>query len=86
MSVNIIKVGGAVVEDPQLRSEFLSLFSSMPGRRILVHGGGRTATAIAGKLGIETKMAEGRRITDEAMLEVVTMVYGGLVNKRIVAE
>ena len=57
----------------------------MPGRRILVHGGGRTATSIAGKLGIETKMAEGRRITDEAMLEVVTMVYGGLVNKNIVA-
>ena len=80
MSVNIIKVGGAVVEDPQLRSEFLSLFSSMPGRRILVHGGGRTATAIAGKLGIETKKAEGEINYEEEMLEVNTRAYCKLVN------
>lgn len=83
--INVIKVGGAVVEDPQLCHSLLKSFASMPGERILVHGGGRTATAMAAKLGIETKMAEGRRITDEAMLEVVTMVYGGLVNKRVVS-
>lgn len=86
MPINIIKVGGAVVEDAQMRGELLKAFSSMPGDRVLVHGGGRTATAVAARLGIETRMAEGRRITDAAMLEVVTMVYGGLVNRRIVAE
>lgn len=86
MSVNVIKVGGAVVEDSRLRAELLKSFSSISGDRILVHGGGRTATAVAAKLGVETKMADGRRITDASMLEVVTMVYGGLVNKKIVTE
>lgn len=86
MAVNIIKVGGAVVEDSRLRSSLLNAFASVPGDKILVHGGGRTATAMASRLGIETKMADGRRITDAAMLEVVTMVYGGLVNKRVVSE
>ncbi len=86
MSINIIKVGGAVVEDANLRVSLLKNFASIPGDKVLVHGGGRTATAVASKLGIETKMAEGRRITDSAMLDVVTMVYGGLVNKTIVAE
>ena len=86
MPVNVIKVGGAVVEDPQLRRGFLKAFASMPGVNVLVHGGGRTATGIAARLGIETRMAEGRRITDASMLEVVTMVYGGLVNKSIVAD
>lgn len=86
MPINIIKVGGAVVEDAQMRGKLLKAFSSMPGDKVLVHGGGRTATAVAARLGIETRMAEGRRITDAAMLEVVTMVYGGLVNRRIVAE
>ncbi len=85
-SINIIKVGGAVVEDSALRGSLLKNFATIPGDKVLVHGGGRTATAMASKLGIETKMAEGRRITDSAMLEVVTMVYGGLVNKSIVAE
>ncbi len=85
-SINIIKVGGAVVEDSALRESLLKNFATIPGDKVLVHGGGRTATAMASKLGIETKMAEGRRITDSAMLEVVTMVYGGLVNKSIVAE
>ena len=83
--VNVIKVGGAVVEDAQALQAFLKLFSAVEGYKILVHGGGRSATAMAGRLGIETKMLDGRRITDEAMLEVVTMVYGGLVNKNIVA-
>lgn len=86
MGMNIIKVGGAVVEDAGLRKNLLETFASMPGDRILVHGGGRAATAVAARLGIETKMAEGRRVTDSAMLEVVTMVYGGLVNKNIVSE
>lgn len=84
-TLTVIKVGGAVVEDPEKLSALLTRFESIPGRRILVHGGGRTATAVASRLGIETKMIEGRRVTGKDMLDVVTMVYGGLVNKRIVA-
>ena len=84
-SLFIIKVGGAVVEDEAQLRQLLSDFRNIEGRKILVHGGGRRATAIATKLGIETKMVNGRRVTDAEMLEVVTMVYGGLVNKTIVA-
>ena len=84
-SLFIIKVGGAVVEDEAQLRQLLSDFRNIEGRKILVHGGGRRATAIAAKLGIETKMVNGRRVTDAEMLEVVTMVYGGLVNKIIVA-
>ena len=79
------KVGGAVVEDAASLSALLSAFSALPGLKVLVHGGGRAATKVAEALGIESKMVDGRRITDEKTLEVVTMVYGGLVNKRIVA-
>lgn len=83
MKVNIIKVGGKIVEDSL--PAFLDTFVKVQGPKVLVHGGGRTATAMAAKLGIETKMVGGRRITDKPMLDVVTMVYGGLVNKNIVA-
>lgn len=83
--LTIIKVGGKVVEEPESLNALLDQFKKISGNKILVHGGGRTATEIAKKLGIETKMVEGRRITDTDMLEVVTMVYGGLVNKKIVA-
>lgn len=83
--LTIIKVGGKVVEDPQSLNSLLDQFQKISGYKILVHGGGNTATEIAGKLGIETKMVEGRRITDAAMLDVATMVYGGLVNKKVVA-
>ena len=84
--INIIKVGGAVVEDETQLSRLLSDFSSVEGKKVLVHGGGRRATKVAAQLGIETKMVNGRRITDADMLEVVTMVYGGLVNKNVVAK
>ena len=83
--LNIIKVGGAVVEDEGQLSRLLDDFSAIEGRKVLVHGGGRRATKVAASLGIETKMVNGRRITDADMLEVVTMVYGGLVNKNVVA-
>ena len=83
--LTIVKVGGAVVEDEQQLTRLLRDFSAIEGRKILVHGGGRKATKMAERLGIETKMVEGRRITDADMLEVVTMVYGGLVNKNLVA-
>jgi acetylglutamate kinase len=84
--LTIIKVGGKVVEEPESLKALLDQFDKISGNKILVHGGGRTATEIANKLGIETKMVDGRRITDAETLNVVTMVYGGLVNKRIVAQ
>ena len=84
--VNVIKVGGAVVENPDLLGEILTSFASLPGYKVLVHGGGRSATTVAAQLGIESQMVKGRRITDSKMLDVVTMVYGGLVNKNLVAQ
>ncbi len=83
--LTIVKVGGAVVEDELQLTQLLRDFAAIEGRKVLVHGGGRKATKMAERLGIETHMVGGRRITDEQMLEVVTMVYGGLVNKRLVA-
>ena len=83
--VNVIKVGGAVVEDAASLANLLTQFAELPGAKVLVHGGGRSATKIAASLGIESKMVGGRRITDAQMLQVVTMVYAGLVNKNIVA-
>ena len=83
--VNVIKVGGAVVENADTLAQLLADFSALPGAKVLVHGGGRSATQVAANLGIESQMVGGRRITDEAMLRVVTMVYGGLVNKNVVA-
>lgn len=83
--LTIVKVGGAVVEDEAQLTQLLKDFAAIEGAKILVHGGGRRATKVAAALGIETKMIDGRRITDAEMLEVVTMVYGGLVNKHVVA-
>ena len=83
--LTIVKVGGAVVEDEAQLAQLLKDFSAIEGRKVLVHGGGRRATQVASQLGIESKMVNGRRITDDDMLSVVTMVYGGLVNKNLVA-
>ncbi|MDX1284627.1 MAG: acetylglutamate kinase [Draconibacterium sp.] len=83
--LTIIKVGGKVVEDSNSLDALLDQFDKISGNKLLVHGGGRTATEISAKLGIETKMVEGRRITDADTLDVVIMVYAGLVNKKIVA-
>ena len=85
-SVSVIKVGGAVVEDPVQLAVLLDEFVKIEGPKVLVHGGGRTATQLAKQLGIESKMVGGRRITDAETLRIVTMVYGGLVNKNIVAQ
>ena len=74
-----------MVEDEAQLAQLLRDFIAIQGPKILVHGGGRRATKIAERLNVETKMVDGRRITDAAMLEVVTMVYGGLVNKHVVA-
>ncbi len=86
-TLSIIKIGGNVIDSPEALTRFLGDLSTLDRSEhawILVHGGGKIATDMAKRLGIEAQMLEGRRITDEAMLEIVTMVYGGLVNKRIV--
>jgi acetylglutamate kinase len=84
--LSIIKIGGNIIEDEISLNKFLKLFSNLEGNKILVHGGGKRATHIASKLGIESKMVKGRRVTDPETLEVITMVYGGLVNKNVVAK
>ena len=84
--LTLIKVGGAIVEDEAQLNSLLQHFTAIEGRKVLVHGGGRRATQVAAQLGIESKMVNGRRITDAEMLQVVTMVYGGLVNKNLVAK
>ncbi len=83
--LTIVKVGGKIVEDSGSLSRLLNDFASIEGKKILVHGGGRSATAMAEKLGVKTTMVGGRRITSKEMLDVVLMVYGGLINKSIVA-
>ncbi|MGK6350276.1 acetylglutamate kinase [Parapedobacter sp. DT-150] len=81
----VIKIGGNIIDHSEGLSRFLERFTTLRGNKVLVHGGGKIATRIAGDLGVEAKLVEGRRITDEAMLRVVTMVYAGLTNKQIVA-
>ncbi len=83
--LSVIKVGGKIVEEDDSLMQLLENFAEIDGHKILIHGGGRSATKISERLGIESKMIDGRRITDSATLQVVTMVYGGLVNKNIVA-
>jgi len=85
MKLTIVKIGGNIINDSNTLLSFLKDFSKIKGLKILVHGGGRKATEMANKLGLEPKMVDGRRITDEANLEVVTMIYAGLLNKNIVA-
>jgi acetylglutamate kinase len=82
----VVKVGGNVIDNPDACARFLKSFAVLSSPKILIHGGGKIATQIASRLQIETQMVEGRRITDKPMLDVVTMVYGGLVNKNLVAQ
>jgi len=86
MKLYIIKIGGNVIDDSESLHNFLKDFSSLSGYKILVHGGGKMATQLSDDLGIETKMIDGRRITDIETLRIVTMVYAGLINKNIVAQ
>lgn len=85
-SLQIIKIGGNIINDKETLATFLSNFSGIKGLKILVHGGGKRATEMAKELGLQPKMIGGRRITDEANLEIVTMVYAGLLNKNITAQ
>jgi acetylglutamate kinase len=85
MVLKVVKIGGKLIENEEKLQVFLKDFTALEGPKILVHGGGNMATDLAGKLGFETKMVDGRRITDENSMKVITMVYGGLINKKIVA-
>lgn len=82
----MLKIGGNVIDQPELLNGFLAHFAQIKGAKILVHGGGKRASLLAEKLGIPQTLVQGRRITDDASLEVVTMVYGGLINKQLVAQ
>lgn len=82
----VIKVGGNVIDNPALLQSFLEDFAAIKGPKILIHGGGKIATRIGDQLGIKSNYVNGRRITDAATIDVVTMVYGGLVNKQLVAK
>jgi len=84
--VRIIKIGGNIIDNPRELSQFLADFSKIKGSKILVHGGGKSATKMAESIGLIPQMIEGRRITDDAMLEVVVMIYAGQINKDIVAQ
>ncbi|SKB38112.1 N-acetylglutamate kinase [Salegentibacter holothuriorum] len=84
--LKVVKIGGKLIENEAKFTEFLKDFVALEGPKILVHGGGNLATEIAGKLGYKTQMFEGRRITDADSIKVITMVYGGLINKNIVAK
>ena len=86
MKLTLVKVGGAIVENADSLSSLLDKFASIEGHKVLVHGGGRSATRIAERLGLPQQMVAGRRVTDADTLRVVTMVYAGLVNKNIVAQ
>lgn len=82
----VIKIGGNIIDDEEKLASFLEAFAAVKEKRILVHGGGKLATKMAGQLGIEQQMVDGRRITDAETLKIVTMVYAGLINKNIVAQ
>ncbi|MCF3110213.1 acetylglutamate kinase [Niabella sp. CC-SYL272] len=82
----IIKIGGNIIDNPEALETFLADFSKIQAAKILIHGGGKIATKIGTQLGIESKYIDGRRITDDETIDLVTMVYGGLVNKKVVAQ
>ncbi|MBR5327729.1 MAG: acetylglutamate kinase [Paludibacteraceae bacterium] len=84
--IQVIKIGGGILENEAQRNAFLRQFAAVAGPKVLVHGGGRLATTMAERLGVETQMIDGRRVTDKETLNIVTMVYGGLVNKQVVAQ
>jgi acetylglutamate kinase len=83
--LTIVKIGGNVIDNAEACSRFLSTFATLPGAKLLVHGGGKVATDLADKMGLKTQMVNGRRITDKPTLDIATMVYAGLVNKNVVA-
>ena len=85
-NLTVVKIGGNILDDEQALSQVLTHFAILPGYKLLVHGGGKIATELATKLGAPQKMIEGRRVTDSDTLDIITMVYGGLISKTLVAQ
>jgi acetylglutamate kinase len=85
-TVYIIKIGGNIIDNETALALFLRSVAGVPGKKILVHGGGKLATQLAARLGVEQQLVEGRRITDAETLKIVTMVYAGYINKNIVTQ
>ena len=83
--INVVKIGGNVIDNAEALARFIDDFAKLEAPKILIHGGGKLATRLSEKLEIETKMIDGRRVTDRQTLDIVTMVYAGLINKQIVA-
>lgn len=83
--IKVVKIGGNVIDNPEALRTFLKDFASVEGPKILIHGGGKEATRMSEAMGVETQMIGGRRVTDGETIKIVTMVYAGLINKRIVA-
>jgi len=83
--VQIIKIGGKLINDPAQLDKLLTAFAQIKGPKILIHGGGRKATELSNQMGLEVKIIDGRRITDRDTLDIAVMVYAGLINKNIVA-
>lgn len=83
--INVVKIGGNIIDSPSALAAFLKDFAKIKGAKILVHGGGKEATRMSESMGIKANMIDGRRVTDRQTLDIVTMVYAGLINKRIVA-
>ena len=83
--INVVKIGGNVIDNAEALARFIDDFAKLEAPKILIHGGGMLATRLSDKLEIETKMIDGRRVTDRQTLDIVTMVYAGLINKQIVA-
>lgn len=83
--ITVVKIGGNIVDNPKALKQFIADFATLDTPKILVHGGGKEATRLCERLGVENKMIDGRRVTSAETLEVVAMVYAGLINKRIVS-
>ncbi len=83
--INVVKIGGNVIDNPDALRRFIADFAQLPAPKILIHGGGKLATRLGEQLGIQAQMIDGRRVTDRRTLDIVTMVYAGLINKNIVA-
>lgn len=83
--IKVVKIGGNVIDNEVAFAAFMERFAQLEGKKILIHGGGKIATRFAKEMGVETKMIEGRRVTDKAMLDIVTMTYAGLINKKVIA-
>jgi acetylglutamate kinase len=86
MKLSVVKIGGNVLDDEQCFMQFIDLFAAIDGAKILVHGGGKLASQLSAQLNIPAQMIEGRRVTDNETLKIITMVYAGYINKNIVAQ